>query len=89
MAKLAGGTQLNIHSREGMWGQGVYFAEDAKYSHSYAYENGDGSKTMILAKLVSGEEIHLDPDSSLKMCPKKPSKKMRYDTVTGTTKGSK
>ena len=48
---------------------------------------------MILANLVCGEETHLDPDPSLRLCPFKgapgTSSGKRYDTVTGTKEGTK
>lgn len=87
------------YSREGMWGRGVYFAQNANYSSAYAYKSTESvgffgtqtetRKSMILARLVSGEEIHISPDNSLKACPEKSQGKGRYDTVTGRTKGSK
>mmetsp|Transcript_18057 Transcript_18057/g.25788 ORF Transcript_18057/g.25788 Transcript_18057/m.25788 type:complete len:298 (+) Transcript_18057:227-1120(+) len=77
------------YSRQGMWGRGIYFAECAEYSNRYAYINNDGSRTMILAELLSGEEIELDPDKNLIHCPPKPAGNMRYDTVTGKSNGSK
>ena len=78
-------------SNQGMWGQGIYFAENASYSDNYAYHDGSGlgTKTMILARLIAGDEIHILPDASLRHCPEKPGGKGRYDTVTGTTRGSK
>ena len=75
------------HSRQGMWGRGIYFAENASYSDGYAHTHG-GQKTFILAKLLAGEEVHLASNSSLIVCPNKPAGG-RYDTVTGTTGGSK
>mmetsp|Transcript_18062 Transcript_18062/g.25797 ORF Transcript_18062/g.25797 Transcript_18062/m.25797 type:complete len:344 (+) Transcript_18062:43-1074(+) len=77
------------HSRQGMWGRGIYFAEDAGYSNRYAHMNNDGSRSMILAELLSGEESELCPNPSLIDTPMKPGGEMKYDTVTGTTKGSK
>jgi len=75
-------------SQQGMWGRGTYFAADASYSSNYAY-TGWGAKTIILARLVIGDAVKLCADSSLTQCPDKPDGKRRYDTVTGTTQGSK
>ena len=36
-------------SNDGMWGRGLYFAENASYSDNYAYKLPDGSKGMFLA----------------------------------------
>mmetsp|Transcript_18058 Transcript_18058/g.25790 ORF Transcript_18058/g.25790 Transcript_18058/m.25790 type:complete len:303 (+) Transcript_18058:227-1135(+) len=77
------------YSQRGTWGRGIYFAECAEYSNRYAYINNDGSRTMILAELLSGEEIELRPDKNLIHCPPKPAGNMRYDTVTGKSNGSK
>ena len=78
------------HSSEGMWGRGLYFARDARYSDSYAYDLGNGTKCLLLARLLAGEEVHVMPnDRSLRYCPDKPDGTGRYDTVTGDTCGSK
>lgn len=97
------------HSSAGMWGQGIYFAVDAKYSHAYAHTesrfvpggarsaafSGRFSRTvqlytLIMARLVVGEEVHMTSNSALRQCPAKPGEEpRRYDTVTGTTKGTK
>jgi hypothetical protein len=76
------------HSQAGMWGRGIYFAENASYSDGYAHNCGGGQKSFMLTKLLSGEETHIPSDGSLKMCPDKPGGG-RYDTVTGDTGGSK
>ena len=82
------------HSQQGLWGRGIYFAENASYSHSYARTTqpsfvGSTFYTMILANLVVGEEVALSADSSLTHCPNKPNGKGRYDTVVGSKHGSK
>ena len=40
------------HSRTGMWGQGIYFAADARYSNKYAHEATD-SETGLVGSLLS------------------------------------
>ena len=89
------------HSRTGLWGQGIYFAEKASRSHHYAFQTIQTDRcffsdkqtvgrSVILAKLIAGDEVSLKPDSTLRHCPGKPgSKGKRYDTVTGHSKGSK
>ena len=69
----------------GMWGRGLYFAENASYSNGYAHTAG-GQKMFMLAKLLSGEEVNLPSNGSL---TSPPPDSVRYDTVTGTTGGSK
>lgn len=71
-----------------MWGRGLYFAEKASYSNSYAFTTAQGRKCILLAKLLAGEEIHMQSDRSLRFPPDRPDGR-RYDTVTGTTGGSK
>ena len=69
----------------GSWGQGIYFASKAEYSDNYAYihkeraTNKEGNvnhprlkKSMILSKLVVGDEIYMRPNYSLRHCPAKP-----------------
>jgi len=90
-------------SHQGMWGQGNYFSENAKYSCSYAYgdsvhlsylrsfTNYSSAKKMFLAKILTGDSYY-SSDKTLRMPPFKPSmssEKIRYDTVNGETRGSK
>lgn len=37
------------YSNDGMWGRGLYFAEDASYSLSYSHSHSNGVKGMFLA----------------------------------------
>jgi len=74
-------------SRQGMWGQGNYFAESAKYSCSYAYGDSvhslllyrrgysshSNAKQMFLAKVLTGDSYYSSSDQSLRMPPYKPS----------------
>jgi len=46
-------------------------------------------RTLILSRLVVGDEIDLPSDKTLRHPPKKPDGNGRYDTVTGLTSGSK
>ena len=78
-------------SAQGMWGQANYFAFNASYSNNYAYSSG-GQRKIFLAMVLTGDSYQCEPDSSLRKPPKNPKKtglaNMRYDTVTGTTRGS-
>ena len=80
-------------SASGMWGQANYFASDASYSHLYAHKHPSGYNEIFLVKLLAGESYESEPDSTLRMPPKvtKPKGELqtRYDTVTGTTRGTK
>jgi hypothetical protein len=78
------------YCRSGMWGRGLYFAQNASYSGgAYAHTCDDGTKCVLYASLLSGDETHVMPhNGSLVRCPDKPGGG-RYDTVTGDTGGSK
>ena len=81
-------------SSEGLWGQANYFAEEASYSDKYAFQSADGTKELLLAKVLTGDSFESAPNKSLRMPPEKPSslktgnvqlKQLRYDSVAGTT----
>ena len=50
-----------------MWGNGTYFARDAKYSHSYACTLVSGKKQMLVAEVVVGRWAQGSAD--MKTCP--------------------
>ena len=73
-------------SRDGLWGQGSYFAENASYSDSYAFDCPNSEKQMFLARVLTGDSADIPPDSNLRMPPVKQSNGgRRYDSVTGIT----
>ena len=77
-------------SSGGVWGRGLYFAENASYSMNYAHDCGDGTRSFMLAKLLEGESKHIMPnDKTLARPPNKEGTTRRYNTVTGDTGGSK
>ena len=72
-----------------MWGNGIYFAENASYSDGYAFKRNSGIKCLLLCKVFVGNAIELVSDSNLKVPPYKDQvKKIRYDSVKGKTGGS-
>ena len=81
------------YSSNGMWGQANYFAEKASYSNSYAYELGDGTNEILLAKVLTGDSYKSPSDQTLRMPPLKDNhtrfQQERYDTVEGETHGSR
>ena len=83
------------HAVNGMWGTGAYFALNASYSDSYAYHANSNQKQMFLALVLTGDAIESKPDKMLTKPPLKipvegsAFKDERYDSVTGTTRGSK
>ena len=82
------------YSSTGMWGQANYFAEKASYSNSYAHELGNGTREMLLAKVLTGDSYKCPSDRTLRMPPVKAGldthfQRERYDTVEGETNDSK
>lgn len=77
------------YSREGMWGVGNYFAENANYASCFAYKTTDGILQLFLVKVLVGDSCEIFPDSTLRMPPFKADGKVRYDTVNGHSKGSR
>jgi len=49
-------------ARQGMYGTGIYFADNSGYSHSYTYRNGDGTYSMFLCYVLPGHSAHDPPD---------------------------
>jgi hypothetical protein len=47
------------------WGRGLYFAENASYSHDYSWRINGGQRTMMYTLLLTGEETHLPNDRSI------------------------
>ena len=84
------------YSAQGMWGVANYFAVNASYSHQYAHiiNRTTGQKEMFLVKVLTGDSYKCAPIPTLRMPPPKPSSggpgqlRTKFDTVTGTTKGS-
>ena len=83
-------------SQRCLWGQANYFAVKAFYSHHYARTVSDDGlvKEVILAKVLTGDSIECEPDSTLRFPPEKRLnrskvnlKQVRYDSVRGTTQG--
>lgn len=74
----------------GLWGRGTYFATSAVYSHAYATQLPDGTRQILLAKVLVGDSILVPQDSTIKMAPAKPSKsgapmgfqQEYYDSIT-------
>ena len=69
-----------------MWGKAIYFAEDAKYSHSYSFSSGTERK-MFFARVLVGNTKFMKPDNNLNLPPSIDGSK-RYDSVSGHTNGS-
>ena len=80
-------------SSDGMWGRANYFATEARYSEKYAYRRDDGTKELLLAKVLTGDSFESSSNRTLTMPPEKSTtssskiklKQVRYDSVTGIT----
>ena len=66
------------YASDGQWGRGLYFAQDAGYSHIYASKAGtapgpgldplaSGEREMLQASLLLGNVVEMDRDSVLGM----------------------
>ena len=56
----------------GMWGTASYFAVNASYSDSYAFQcPDDGNKQIFSVKICAGDVIDLPPDKTLRLPPLK------------------
>lgn len=72
-------------SRDGLWGQGSYFAENANYSDNYSFSCTNGERQIFLARVLIGDSADIPQDRKLRMPPVKQSTNgLRYDSVTGT-----
>ena len=85
------------YSRQGLWGEGSYFAVNASYSDNYSHSlPGTQGKQMLICKVLTGECCNYgsQKDSSLRQPPMKSSsgtgafEEERYDSVKGYTNGS-
>ena len=85
-------------SRQGLWGQGNYFATNASYSDGFAYcsNRSQNIRKMFAAWVLTGMPFDSCQDSSLQMPPYRNTTGMsestvqrRYDCVTGMTGGTR
>jgi hypothetical protein len=79
-----------------MWGQGIYFAENASYSDSYAHSLPNNARQLLYCYVVLGDCTAIGPNKDLRLPPAKNPyadhsklKIDRFDSVEGFTGGSK
>ena len=84
------------YSSDGMWGQGIYFAENASYSDNYAHKLPNNTSQLLFCNVILGDCIATQPNKELRLPPAKdpkadPSKTRidRYDSVEGFTGNSR
>ena len=49
-------------ARVGMYGTGLYFADNSEYSHQYSYKRSDGSYQMFACFVLPGNSAHNPPN---------------------------
>ena len=84
------------YSRDGMWGRGCYFAENASYSDGFSWRvntsSGLNIRQMLVACVLTGMSHTSEPHSFVEP-PERPERRggiiQRYDSVNGLTCGSK
>eukprot|EP00826_Nyctotherus_ovalis_P036800 TRINITY_DN3297_c0_g1_i16.p1 TRINITY_DN3297_c0_g1~~TRINITY_DN3297_c0_g1_i16.p1 ORF type:complete len:540 (+),score=130.04 TRINITY_DN3297_c0_g1_i16:244-1863(+) len=81
------------HSKQGLWGRGVYFACNAFYScNGYAYKSNNNTYSILVAEVAVGNycDYQKNTDSSLIHAPNLPGDPhRRYDSVSGITQGTR
>ena len=79
-----------VYANDGMWGRGLYFAENASYSAAYAYNSPQNTKIFILARVMIGDSITLEPDNTLRKAPLRQDtmSQIKYESVKGHSYGS-
>ncbi|TNV73266.1 hypothetical protein FGO68_gene4052 [Halteria grandinella] len=68
-------------SNSGMYGQGIYFADNSQYSHSYHHPTKDGQCQMFMALVLVGDSITLPPGQYRIPPNKQGSTTERYDSI--------
>jgi hypothetical protein len=53
------------YSNQGMWGKGLYFAENASYSLGFSHDHGNNVKGMFLALVNLGRVADLPNDQNI------------------------
>lgn len=68
-----------------IWGDGTYFARDAKYSDGYALKLPTGQRQMLLVDVVVGR--YTQGKSGMKMCPIVPGEKFtRFNSLVNNVR---
>ena len=82
-------------SRQGMWGNGNYFAVNASYSNGFAHSvHGTDMKKMLVAFVLTGLSCYRESDRNLTMPPYRSEQddpsgiRRRYHSVNGVTGGT-
>jgi len=80
---VGSGWKINFAGDKNLWGKGTYFASDAAYSASYAYQDKKtGNKRIFLAKVITGLGLQCLENKNIKDIPK------GYNSIVGWRHGS-
>ncbi|CDW84239.1 poly adp-ribose polymerase member 14-like protein [Stylonychia lemnae] len=76
-------TGLDIRfSRKGLYGEGVYFADNSAYSNTYCSKTTCNESQMFLALVLVGDSVYQPQNQSIRIPPLKPiSRTDRYDSI--------
>eukprot|EP01123_Difflugia_compressa_P009395 TRINITY_DN3105_c0_g1_i1.p1 TRINITY_DN3105_c0_g1~~TRINITY_DN3105_c0_g1_i1.p1 ORF type:complete len:325 (+),score=53.58 TRINITY_DN3105_c0_g1_i1:59-976(+) len=81
------GWKISYSRDDSLWGRGLYFAQDAIYTHNYTYKTKDNTRQVFLAEVIVGDGIHCEENKSLREPPMKDEEDsaggVRYDSVIG------
>jgi len=83
MVIAKGGWKINFSGDRNLWGKGSYFASDAAYSATYAYQDRiTGNRKMFLAQVITGLGIQCLENGNIKDVPE------GYNSIVGFRHGS-
>jgi hypothetical protein len=83
MVIAKGGWKINYSSDRNLWGKGSYFASDAAYSASYAFQDKvTGNRKMFLAQVITGLGLQCLENGNIKDVPD------GYNSIVGFRHGS-
>jgi len=77
------GWKINYSSQKNLWGNGLYFGEDAAYCHKYVHKLSEKKSVIFLAEVITGDDIISLENDALREPFKKEDGKTRYDSICG------
>jgi len=77
------GWKINYSSQKNLWGNGLYFGEDAQYCHKYVHKVSEKKKLIFLAEVIVGDDIISLENDTIREPWKKEDGKTRYDSICG------
>jgi len=77
------GWKINYSSQKNLWGNGLYFGEDANYCHKYVHKLTPTKRQIFLAEVITGDDMISLEDDGIREPWKKEDGKTRYDSICG------